>query len=106
MNKHVAFILGNGQTRSQVDCNSLLGNTYGCNRLYQDFTPSVLVSTDKGIATEIQKSGYSKNNTHYTRKEYILKDSGAIALPSDVYGMSSGPACLGLACKEPMKKYL
>ena len=48
MNKDFAFILGNGVTRLEVDCVSLLdkGIVYGCNRIYEEFAPSVLVSTD------------------------------------------------------------
>ena len=103
MNSEIAFILGNGITRLQVDCKSLLdlGTVYGCNRIYQEFAPSVLVSTDVGISTEIQQSGYSARNVHYTRSVHKIKDSGANVLPKEFEGYSSGPAALALASLSP-----
>jgi hypothetical protein len=99
MNKDFAFILGNGVTRLELDCESLLdyGAVYGCNRIYQEFAPTVLVSTDTGMAREIQQSGYSARYTHYTRSNNKIKDSGAHVLPKELHGYSSGPAALGLA---------
>mgnify|MGYP001316743127 FL=1 len=99
MNKDFAFILGNGVTRLELDCAGLVdcGTVYGCNRIYQEFAPHVLVSTDQGMAEEIQHSGYSKHNVHYTRSQWIIDDSGALELPKHLHGNSSGPAALGLA---------
>ncbi len=97
-----AFILGNGVTRLEVDCESLLdyGAVYGCNRIYQEFAPTVLVSTDTSMAEEIQKSGYSARYIHYTRSNNKIKDSGAHILPKDIHGFSSGTAALGLAAQS------
>lgn len=105
MNKDFAFILGNGVTRLQVDCEGLLdyGYVYGCNRIYQEFAPTVLVSTDAGMAKEIQESGYSARHTHYTRKQHRLKNRGSHALPKNVHDFSSGPAALGLAAASQAK---
>ena len=38
MNKDIAFVLGNGITRLEINCESLLdlGVVYGCNRIYQE----------------------------------------------------------------------
>ena len=95
-----AFILGNGVTRLQVDCKGLLdcGTVYGCNRIYEEFEPTVLVSTDRGMAEEIQLSGYSKRRQHYTRKQNVIEHSGARILPQQIHDFSSGPAACGLAC--------
>lgn len=99
MKSEFAFVLGNGVTRLQVDCESLLdyGHVYGCNRIYSEFAPTVLVSTDKEMAHEIQMSGYSSNHIHYTRKNHKIDKSGTRILPNLYHDMSSGPACLGLA---------
>jgi len=101
MNKEIAFVLGNGITRLEVNCESLLdyGHVYGCNRIYEEFAPTVLVSTDKGMAQEIQQSGYSSNHIHYTRKNNKILDSGTNILPNNLWDLSSGPAALGLACE-------
>ena len=94
-----AFILGNGVTRLEVVPEELLqrGKVYGCNRIYEEFAPSVLVSTDKGVSVEIQQSKYSASNLHYTRKQCKLSDSGSNIIPNKYHGMSSGPAALGIA---------
>tara|TARA_B100001093_G_C26672235_1_gene946698 strand:+ start:427 stop:1029 length:603 start_codon:yes stop_codon:yes gene_type:complete len=102
MNKDIAFILGNGITRLQVNCESLLdlGVVYGCNRIYQEFTPSVLVSTDREMANEIQQSGYSARNIHYIRSNCKLSKSGSNIIPEKYKGHSSGPAALGIASES------
>jgi hypothetical protein len=94
---NTAFILGNGVSRQAVDPAVLrtLGDVYGCNALYREFEPAVLVSTDAPISRQIQESGYSKLHTHYTRKP--LPNSGSQKIPSQYYGFSSGPAAVGIA---------
>jgi len=92
-----AFVLGNGISRQQVDLLTLrtLGPIYGCNGLYRDFEPDVLVSTDVPISQRIQHDGYSARHVHYTRKP--LSDLGARRIPAQYFGFSSGPAAVGLA---------
>ena len=99
MNKTLAYVLGNGVTRLQVNCENLLdyGVVYGCNRIYEEFSPTVLVSTDKDMSLEIQESGYSSTHFHYTRSQWKIKNSGSHILPWVYHGCSSGPAALGLA---------
>lgn len=94
---NTAFVLGNGISRQVVDLAvlSTLGEVYGCNALYREFAPAVLVSTDEPISREIQQSGYSKTRYHYTRKP--MPNSGAHKIPQQYYGFSSGPAAVGIA---------
>jgi hypothetical protein len=91
------FVLGNGVSRRQVDLDQLKlhGTVYGCNALYREFVPDVLISTDNPISTHIQQSGYSANHTHYTRKP--LPDTGAQRVPQQYFGFSSGPIAVGIA---------
>lgn len=98
MNKKPAFVLGNGKSRLAVDLPKLHqhGVIYGCNRLYQDHPPDVLVATDKGIADEIQKTGYAHDHEFWTR--YPLAASGAHKL-TEHWQFSSGPCALVLACR-------
>jgi hypothetical protein len=95
-----AFILGNGVSRLAVDFGQLkpLGKIYGCNALYREFAPDVLVSTDRGIAQTIQNSGYAQNHTMYTRKP--LPGLGARTVPQSYFGFSSGPIAAGLAALD------
>jgi len=91
------FVLGNGVSRRQVDLDRLksCGTVYGCNALYREFVPDVLISTDNPISMHIQQSGYSANHTHYTRKP--LSNSGAQRVPQQYFGFSSGPIAVGIA---------
>ena len=97
-----AFILGNGVTRLEVVPEELLqrGKVYGCNRIYEEFAPSVLVSTDRGMAEEIQQSGYSSRNIHYVRGQSKISKSGSNLIPDKYKGHSSGPAALGIASES------
>jgi hypothetical protein len=92
-----AFVLGNGVSRQAVDLTTLktLGTTYGCNAIYREFVPDVLISTDAPISERIQHEGYSQKNTHYTRKP--LPDSGARRIAQKYFGYSSGPVAVGQA---------
>jgi hypothetical protein len=89
--------LGNGVSRRQVDLELLKshGTVYGCNALYREFEPDVLISTDNPISMHIQQSGYSATHTHYTRKP--LPDAGAQRVPQQYFGFSSGPIAVGIA---------
>lgn len=93
----LAFVLGNGQSRTAVDLNRIknLGSIYGCNGLYRDWEPDCLVATDRPIAEAIQRSGYSKKHRFYTRKP--LPDLGAQIVPRKYHGNSSGPIACALA---------
>jgi len=58
------FCLGNGESRKDVNLSALKphGKIYGCNALYRDFTPDVLVAVvdvwdriDRGLLTDHPK---------------------------------------------------
>ena len=53
-----AFIIGNGKSRIGFDLNQLRGKgtIYGCNALYRDFMPDVLIATDDRMREEIELS--------------------------------------------------
>lgn len=96
----IAFVLGNGQSRQAVDLSNLAvnGTVYGCNAIYRDFEPAVLISTDTPISTRIQEQGVSQKLRHYTRRP--LPNSGSQRIPSDWFGFSSGPVATALACQD------
>lgn len=96
----IAFVLGNGRSRLALDPALLAasGSVYGCNALYREFAPQVLVATDRPIATAIQSSGYALRHRFYTRKP--LAGQGALTVPECYYGFSSGPIAVGLAAAD------
>ena len=63
------FIVGNGESRKKVDLMQLnmMGRVYGCNALYRDFTPDVLIVVDGGMQHEVYTSGYPLKNKCYFR---------------------------------------
>ena len=95
-----AFVLGNGISRQGIDLNQLqrLGTIYGCNALYREYTPDVLIATDRPIATHIQESGYSAQHRFHTRRP--IAGLGARAVPKPYFGFSSGPIATGLAAQD------
>jgi len=94
-----AFVIGNGTSRLDIDLTLLKkwGKTYGCNRLYQDFAPDVLVATDPGISLEIQDSKYSLEHIFYTRKPFGRTGARKIELN---FGFSSGPIATSYAIQD------
>jgi hypothetical protein len=95
-----AFVLGNGLSRKNIDLNQLRlhGPIYGCNALYREFTPDVLVATDRPIATAIQQSGYANTNMFYTRRP--MEGLGANPVPKPYFGYSSGPIATAIAAQD------
>ena len=95
-----AFVLGNGISRQLIDLNLLktLGRVYGCNAIYREFAPDVLISTDLPISERIQHEGYGRTHVHYTRKP--LPDSGSMRISQQYFGYSSGPAAVGQAALD------
>ena len=101
--ENIAFVLGNGKSRLELDLPQLkeVGTVYGCNALYREFNPHVLVSTDPGISDEIQNSGYAKTNTHYTRKP--IPGKGSIKIDRN-FGFSSGPVAMTYAAVSTVER--
>jgi hypothetical protein len=95
-----AIVLGNGVSRKGICCSKLsqFGFTYACNSAYTEFTPTVLVSTDKPIADYIQNTGYALSNRFYTRRPN--ENTGALELPYQYRRFSSGPNALALAALD------
>jgi len=95
-----AFVLGNGTSRQPIDLNLLktLGRVYGCNAIYREFEPDVLISTDLPISERIQHEGYSQTHVHYTRKP--LPGTGALRIAQQYFGYSSGPVAVAQAALD------
>lgn len=93
-----AFVIGNGTSRRVLNLEDLKkhGTTYGCNALYRDFHPDVLIATDPGISGEIESSGYPLKHIFYTRKPAANSGSRKI---EHHYGFSSGPIALKYAAE-------
>lgn len=95
-----AFVLGNGISRRPIDIDLLKsrGDVYACNAVYRTHTVTALVATDRPIANEIQASGYPEHNRFYTRRPDPA--TGALRVPQEYFGFSSGPIALAIACLD------
>ena len=62
-----AFCLGNGPSRKSFDLEILktFGTVIGCNAIYRDFTPDILVANDSKMSHLIYRSGYPLKNKTY-----------------------------------------
>lgn len=92
------FVIGNGRSRLALNIEDLKkhGRVYGCNALYRDFTPDILIATDPGITAEIEASGYALTNTFYTRQP---TESLGSQLIKHHFGFSSGPIAVKYAAE-------
>jgi hypothetical protein len=61
----IHFCFGNGNSREGIDIEQYkkYGTVVGCNAIYRDYTPDMLVSLDSKMSHEIYRSGYCFENT-------------------------------------------
>ena len=62
-----AFCFGNGNSRKGLNLDDFkkYGTVVGCNAIYRDFTPDILVALDSRIGHEIYRSKYAHEHTCY-----------------------------------------
>ena len=70
INRKRVFIIGNGESRIGFDLEELkdYGKIYGCNLLYEEFTPDVLIAIDERIMHPCYWSGYPRDNVCWFRE--------------------------------------
>lgn len=117
-NQHLsrrAVVIGNGSSRKNYEINLLKNHragilgalavqTYGCNALYRDFTPTFLVSTGTEISAEIANSGYCEDNIVYANAEVVAAHPQKFYLvPQDIH-YDSGALAVYLACFDGHKQ--
>jgi len=116
-NQHIsrrAVVIGNGASRKNYELNllknhragilgSLAVQTYGCNALYRDLSPTFLVSTGTEISREIADSNYCEDNIVYANAEVVAAHPQKFYLiPQDVH-YDAGALAVYLACFDGHK---
>ncbi|MGY8867735.1 MAG: hypothetical protein ACKVJK_19190 [Methylophagaceae bacterium] len=99
-----AFIIGNGKSRLSFNLSELSshGKIYGCNALYRDYIPDVLVSVDPPITEEISLNNIPEQTQHYARKPLHEK---SMTITEELHrGFSSGPIACKIASKQKCSK--
>lgn len=111
-----AFVIGNGPSRLKYDLNLLdgqhggvsgimsVGQSYGCNMLFKDFSPTFLICSNQEICDEIVKTEYCEDNIVYSTRKCIIKNPGKFHLYPHWKQMYAGPAAVRLACADGHKR--
>ena len=106
------IVLGNGESRSLVDINSLTGPTVGCNAIMRDYKTDYLVCCDRRMVQEAINCGANNHSLVYTRKDWhhYFKNNKRIRIvpdlpyagserPDDPFHWGSGPYAVLIAAK-------
>jgi len=102
----IAFVLGNGKSRLQVDHTKLVenGTVYGCNALYREFSPDYLVAVDPRMVAEIARTNYQLTNLVYTNRSRSYDNIEGLNFLEPMRGWSSGPSAIWLAAQHKHKE--
>jgi hypothetical protein len=112
----IAHVIGNSTSRKGFDLNLLtgqtggeygaqsVGQTYGCNLLYKDFSPTFLICINKQICADIALSEYTKDNIVYSNVKNIIQHQGHFYLYPQLFTGNTGSLALRLACADGHKK--
>jgi hypothetical protein len=102
----IAFVVGNGKSRENIDLNNLKkhGIIYGCNALYRHFSPNFLIAVDVKMVLEINKAGYQNSNTVWTNPNKAFDRMKNFNYFQPSKGWSSGPTALWFAAQKKYKK--
>ena len=66
------LVIGNGESRKDIDIDLLNYTKIGCNAIYRDFKVDHLVCVDKPMLKEAVDSDYNVNSKIYTRKNHFV----------------------------------
>ena len=113
-----AVVFGNGTGRQDMPIHHILNKksgllgvdslqSYACNAFYRDHTPDFLVVSNRVIADEVSKSGFTKDNIVYTRVDISLEfPKHFYLIPHDPYADAGTTAAYIAAFDGHKKIYL
>lgn len=93
----IAFVLGNGKSRLKANLDILEGKIYGCNAIYRDFIPKVLVAVDPKMVTELLENNVQKLTQVWTNPHSRYDKNPELNFFKPSLGWSSGPTALHMA---------
>jgi len=105
------FVLGNGESRLEHSLEELrdYGRIYGCNAIYRDFSPDVLVAIDRHMVDEIVESSYPDNHVCYFARDHRANEIPPKCLVGE-YGKTQycGPTAIRLSIllDKPQRIYM
>lgn len=100
--KTTAFVLGNGRSRLVADLQKLKqkGKIYGCNALYREFEPDVLIAVDPKMIIEICGVEWQKTHEVWTNPNSKFQNLTHLNYFNPTRGWASGPTALLKACED------
>jgi hypothetical protein len=66
------IVIGNGESRLEIDLQKIKDTKVGCNAIYRDITVRHLVCIDKRMVREVIQTGYNIKNKIYTSKRNFI----------------------------------
>jgi hypothetical protein len=105
MVKKIAFVLGNGTSRKEINHHNFkkYGTVYGCNALFREYAPDHLVCVDTKMITEISTTQYQTKNNVWSNRNKLTERTPGIKIMEPNKGWSSGPTALLLASQHGHK---
>ena len=105
MAKKIAFVLGNGTSRKEINHHNFkkYGTVYGCNALFREFAPDHLVCVDTKMITEISTTQYHTKHNVWSNRNKLTERTPGIKIMEPNKGWSSGPTALLLASQHGHK---
>ena len=103
------FLLGNGTSRAQFDLERLrsIGTIIGCNAIFRDFSPDILLAIDAKMLRELKDSNYAEENF------CILPGNRSIGVPGALHWRTerfNTTGCFGMRMvqqlMQPTKCYM
>lgn len=105
MAKKIAFVLGNGTSRKEINHHNFkkYGTVYGCNALFREYAPDHLVCVDTKMITEISTTQYHTKHNVWSNRNKLTERTPGIKIMEPNKGWSSGPTALLLASQHGHK---
>lgn len=102
----VAFVLGNGTSRSPINITSLRKNgpIYGCNAVYRTDIVDHLVAVDAKMIAEITNNRYQLKHPVWTNLRKGFDKFDGLNFMNPNLGWSSGPTALFLASQHKRER--
>lgn len=102
----ISFVVGNGVSRKSIHLESLkkYGKIYGCNALYRDFDPDLLVAVDTKMIVEINNNKIQHRIPVWTNPNKSYSKMSGLNFFNPSKGWSSGPTALWKASEDNFNK--
>jgi hypothetical protein len=112
------WVIGNGESRNNININKLEGLKVGCNAIFRDYPTDYLICVDRRMMDEAIEAKANLHSLVYTRKDWfhtynsenkrirLVPDLpyGGMERPDDPWHWGSGPYAVLLAAKLSKEK--